>query len=362
MRIGARVWKTAAAVTIALAISHILHLKHPILAGVAAIICMQPTVAGTLKSGWERIQATVTGAFFSLSALLLMEQLPALQAARPVIVGLTVLVVMAVIIRLRWLDSLVLAAATVVVIMVLPGEENIYHYAASRTFVTFVGIVVATAVNALFLTPHHRVPLWRRLEEFTGNTSALYRQAVEAFCFRKLEVARDVRRALAEGTELEHAVTTRMQWLEEEARLRRAIHWREEKEIEVLRRAVEALATARQSTATIARATDEALSRHPAYAHEPARAYEILWELAQLSFEILERAETAFSERPTEAVEPTPDWTEEVHKQLVRSIRQAHKEPLDIFPLAEVAVVGYEIRRVTEAAAELAAALVRRAS
>jgi hypothetical protein len=185
---------------------------------------------------------------------------------------------------------------------------------------------------------------------------------VEAFCFRKLEVARDVRRALAEGTELEHAVTTRMQWLEEEARLRRAIHWREEKEIEVLRRAVEALATARQSTATIARATDEALSRHPAYAHEPARAYEILWELAQLSFEILERAETAFSERPTEAVEPTPDWTEEVHKQLVRSIRQAHKEPLDIFPLAEVAVVGYEIRRVTEAAAELAAALVRRAS
>ncbi len=157
-------------------------------------------------------------------------------------------------------------------------------------------------------------------------------------------------------------MTTRMQWLEDEARLRRAIHWREEKEVEVLRRVVEALATVRQSTATIARVTDEALSRHPAYAHEPARAYEILWELTQLSFDILERAETAFSERPAEPVEPTPDWTEEVQEQLVRSIRQAHKEPLDVFPLVEAAVVGFEIRRVTEAAAELAGALVRRAS
>lgn len=362
MRIGARVWKTAIAVAVALAISHLLHLDHPVFAGVAAIICMQPTVAGTLKSGRERMQATIVGALFSLVALIVLERVPALQPVRPVAVGITVLAVMAVTIRLRWFDSLVLAAATVVVIMVLPSEESIYRYAATRSLVTFVGIVVAAAVNVLFLTPRYRMPLWKRLEQLTSNTSTLYRQAVEAFCLRKLDMARGVRTALAESAELERAVATRMQWLDEEAGLRRAIHWREEEEADVLRRAVASITTVRHSTATIAQVTEEAISRRPSYAHEPARVYQILWELAQLSLSIFEQVKARFAEQPSGPVGPASDWTEETHKQLIRTLRQAHKSPLDVFPLVEVAVVGFEIRRVTEAAGELADALITRTS
>ena len=106
MRVGARVWKTALAVAVAIGISRVLEIQQPVFAGVAAIICMQPTVAGSLRSGRERMQATVVGAVFSLAALMLLQAVPALQSVRPAIVGLTVLVVMAVIIRLKWFDSL----------------------------------------------------------------------------------------------------------------------------------------------------------------------------------------------------------------------------------------------------------------
>ncbi len=360
MRVGARVWKTALAVGLALAISHLLGIEHPVFAGVAAIICMQPTVFGTLRSGKERMQATVIGAVFSLLALVVMEHLPALQAGRPVIVGATVLAVMAVTIRLRWFDSLVLAAATVVVIMVLPSEENIYSYSASRTAVTFIGILVATAVNALFLTPEHRLPLWRRIAELTASTSRIYRQGVEGFCFRKLALVEEARTALEESEELMRSVTTRMGWLEDEAKLRRAVHWREEREVEVLRRAVQAVASVRQSAATIVRVTREILERQPKYIKEPARAYEILWDLAQLSFAILGRVEARLAGAAPEEQEAMPSWTEEIHKRLIKAIREAHTAPLDIFPLVEVSVVAFEVRRVTEVAAELAEAVASR--
>ncbi len=105
-----------------------MRLEHPVFAGVAAIICMQPTIAGSLQNGLERMQATIIGAAFSLLALVIIDLVPVLQAVRPVMIGLAVLVVMAVTIRLGWLDSVVLGAATVVIMMVLPAA---LHYVPS---------------------------------------------------------------------------------------------------------------------------------------------------------------------------------------------------------------------------------------
>lgn len=360
MGIGARVWKTAVAVGVALGVSAWLGLEYPVFAGVAAVICMQPTVAGSLRSGKERMQATIIGAVFSLLALILLHHAPALQAVRSVFVGLTVLLVMAVTIRLRWFDSLVLATATVVVIMVLPSDENIYYYSASRTLVTFIGIVVATAVNALFLTPHYREPLWQRLRQCTSATNAVYRQAVEAFCFRKLDLAEKAQAALDETEELQRAALTRMQWLDEETRLRRAIHWREEKEVDVLRRAVGAVSAVRRSARTVADVAQQVLAKGPEYADEPARVYQVLWDLAQVSFATLDQVEARLSGAKPQVREATPTWSQEMHRCLIKAIHAAYAGPKDVFPLVEVSVVAFEIRRAMEAAAELADAVFGR--
>ncbi|MBN1459576.1 MAG: FUSC family protein [Armatimonadetes bacterium] len=362
MRVGARVWKTALAVAAAIGISRLLGISHPVFAGVAAIICMQPTVAGSIRSGRERMQATIVGAVFSLAALMLLEAVPALQVARPLMVGLTVLCVMAVIIRLKWFDSLVLAAATVVVIMVLPPEENIYWYSASRTVVTFVGIVVAAVVNAVFLTPHYRLPLWQRLRELLRATDSAYRRGVEAFCRRDLAFAGEARGLLEQTEELHRGVLTRMQWLDEETKLRRSIHFREEAEVELLRQVVQIVTGLRQAVGIIVRVTPEVLGREPKYAREPAKVYDILWELAQISFTILDQVGVQLGQGAPKQGDTVPGWTEEIHRRMIKAIRDAYQAPLDIFPLVEVSVVAFHVRRITELARELADAVAARAA
>lgn len=352
MRIGARVWKTAIAVTVAIAVSRLLGLDRPVFAGVAAIICMQPTIAGSVRKGIERMQATIIGAVFSLLALIAIDRLPILHAAGPVMIGLTVLVVMVITVRLGWLDSLVLAAATVVVIMILPPEENIYSYTASRTVVTLVGIIVATIVNAAFVTPRYSGPLWQSVKKLTSATDSIYRLAVEAFCLRKIEIARQAQEMLADSEELLATVSTTREWMEEEARLRERILRPPNSEVAIVGRTVELLASVRQSASTIVGVTMEVLARTPSYAEHSARAYEVLWELAQLSLGIFDRIEARFAGGALQAGEK-PAWTEEIHKQLIKAIRDAYTAPRHIFPLVEVSVVAFEIRRVTELLADL---------
>jgi hypothetical protein len=352
MRVGARVWKTALAVAAAIAVSRMLGLQHPVFAGVAAIICMQPTIAGSLRKGVERMQATIIGAAFSLLALIVLDAVPILQFVRPAIVGLTVLVVMAVTIRLGWLDSLVLAAATVVVIMILPPDENIYFYAGSRTVITFVGIVVASLVNATFLTPRYSGSLWHSVADLVSATNSVYRQAVEAFCFRNMDLVSQAQQALENSQPLVETVSTTMEWVRDEARLRERVGGPHGGRVETLLDIVEHIAAIRASTATILRVTTDTLRRVPEYADHPARVYEILWELAQLSFTIFDQIESRLDNGSSESTEMS-SWTEELHSQLVKGIREGYKSPRDIFPLVEVSVVAFEIRRATELLAEL---------
>lgn len=353
MRIGARIWKTALAVAAAIAVSRLIGLDTPVFAGIAAIICMQPTIAGSLRKGVERMQATIIGAGFSLLALIIIDAFPILLAVRPAIVGLTVLVVMVVTIRLGWMDSLVLAAATVVVIMVLPPDENIYTYSASRTVVTFIGIVVATAVNAVFITPRYSGPLWANIDKLVHETNQVYRRAVEAFCRREISLVTESRKSLEESEELFRNVSTTMEWMEEEAQLRRKVARAYGSDVEMLSRMVELLASIRTSTETILRVTEDMLNRTPEYADHHAHAYDILWKLAHVSFRIFDRIENRLTGTDKTLSEDAPMWTEELHKQLISGLRSAYTAPRDVFPLVEVAVVAFEIRRVTEHLSEL---------
>jgi hypothetical protein len=49
-----------------------------------------------------------------------------------------------------------------------------------------------------------------------------------------------------------------------------------------------------------------------------------------------------------------------MHRCLVKAIHAAYAGPKDVFPLVEVSAVAFEIRRATEAAAELADAVFGR--
>jgi uncharacterized membrane protein YgaE (UPF0421/DUF939 family) len=350
MRIGPRVWKTALAVTASIGISRMLGLHQPVFAGVAAIICMQPTIAGSVRKGYERMQATIIGALFSVAALIIIEHFPFLYTIRPVMIGLTVLAVMMLTIRLGWMDSLVLAAATVVVIMVLPANENIYLYSASRTEITFIGIVIATIINAVFVTPRYAGPLWKNIAELARSTEKDYRRAVEAFCLRKPELAGEATKSLDETHDLLLSAQTAVERVCEEAELRKTMRRPRESETDLLVRVVETLESIRLSVSTILRVTAEVLENQPGYIQHSARVYEILWELAQPGFAIFGRLVEDMASDQAHADRGIPGWSEDLHKQFIKGIRDGHQE---VFPLVEISVVEFEIRRVTESLSEI---------
>ncbi len=354
MRIGPRTWKTGIAVAVAIGLCRMIGLEHPVFAGVAAIICMQPTVTSSFRRGVERMQATVVGAAFALGALVLLDYARFLLPIKPLVIGATVLLVMVTTIKLKWLDSLVLAAATVVVVMVLPKGENMYLYAASRTVVTLMGVVVATLLNALVFPPDYSESIRRKVARLLEASCAAYRQSVEAFCRRDRSLAESVLAALSETEPLLDQAATEKQWIAEEAAvLKMALRSRYERSLR-FGELVEHVASVRESARRISGMTVEALARTPKYADEEAVVYDVVWELAQIGFGISEGVCARLrGEREAEGA-PSEGWTEAADRELVRAVRAAYRAPRDIFPLVEVAVAAFEVRWTTRVLAKLA--------
>jgi len=348
MRIGARLWKTALAVILALGISHLLHFKLPVFAGVAAIICMQPTVLGSLRSGLQRMQATIIGAVLSLLMLLLIHHIPGLPHYHVILIGVTVLLATLVTLYLRWMDSMVLAAATVVVIMVLPSDENVYLYAASRTIITFIGIIVATVVNAVIAPPRYTTPLWNAIQQLSVESIEIYKNSVQAFCQRQVNLAKETEKHLQDSEAALQSILTRLQWVEQDIRLPKPAYRNYRREVVPLSAAKEILMVLRNASTSIIRVTENAFSRNPKYVSATAQVYEILWELSQPSFTALEDFGKWVESTGKITGQIEISWTNTAHSQLIKAIRSAYTAPLDIFPLVEVSVVAFEIRRVTE--------------
>ncbi len=347
MKIGPRIWKTGLAVAVAISACRLLGLQLPIFAGVAAIICMQPTIAGSVRSGMDRMQATIMGAGIALLSLMLMQSWPYLEAIRPIMVGLTVILVMVIAIRLRWMDSLVLAAATVVVVMDLPPDANIYRYAASRTVITFIGIVVATMVNALFATPSYSRLLWQDMSRLTESAAREYRQAVEAFCFRKADLARATLESLPQTHELMTTVRTSLARIQQESAFRNTIRLPNGHDVDALERIADLLESLRQCTENISLVTAEVLERVPLYVEEQAPVYGILWDLAQPGLGKLDHIVARLNNLDT--AQPH-EWTDSLHARFIQGIREADRER---YPLVETSVVEFQIRRATQLLAEM---------
>lgn len=346
-KIGLRIWKTAIAVAVSIAICRLLGLTHPVFAGVAAIICVQPTVAGSLKKGLERMQATVIGAAISVIALTLLYHVPQLTVVRPVFVAAAVVLAMVACIKLGWMDSLVLAGATVVVVMVLPQDENIYTYAASRTIITLIGVIIATVVNIVFFPPEYTRSVKKKLLELWSDAGCAYKEAIDSFCGRSIEGAESCALHLETGDKLMEAAVTEMQWLKEESRNLNPAHRRKHGDLEVNIALLECVQEIRKTTARIVETTKGMLTAAPHYAEHDAHVYEILREMAQTSIDEIEEIEK-YLRGEAESPAGGRKWSDSVHMSLIAAVRAAHRAPRDVFPLMEVTVVAHEIRWATK--------------
>ncbi|NLM45814.1 MAG: hypothetical protein GX200_03315 [Firmicutes bacterium] len=178
---GARTLKSGIAVALSVFLSRYIPYSLPILAGTAAVICIQPSITVGLQKGFERAKTTVVAGLFGLGLYFLF-------GANLIVLGLAVIVLISVFKKLRWLDGIVLGSLTVTAIM--SGEaENVLIYTVGRVTSTLIGIAAATATNILVAPPRHHATFRQELKSLTDSFPDLYFKAIEAYAVNREELA-----------------------------------------------------------------------------------------------------------------------------------------------------------------------------
>lgn len=358
--IGGRIWKTGIAVALSLGICRALKIPEPVFAGVAAVIVMQPTVLKTFRKGLERLQATVVGAAVALGMLALVTQYP-LPYVKSAAAGAAVIIVLWLCLALKWFDAMVLAAATVVVVMIHSEEgPSIYIYAAERTLVTAIGIVVASVVNAFVFWPRVEDRFPRRLPGIAKRAFEEFEAAVRAFCRRNIEEARELYERWKESATDFEMAASELSWLQDSVAVRQALSRQQEEQAEALAGIYSVVESSHQAAGRLLEDTISILEERPEYLHHDAEVYSIietaLEPASALSSAIVSCLESGDYSGLSDADHA---WTDQLHAQFVRAMRSAHRSPRDLFPLFEAAKVGIELRNYTRQLAELRDLILR---
>jgi uncharacterized membrane protein YgaE (UPF0421/DUF939 family) len=161
MKLGARIFKTGIAVTLALFLASLLHFPSPVFAGISAVFAMQPTIYRSYLSLIEQVQANIIGAAFAIIAVLLFGR-------DPFIIGLTLMIVIALCLKMRLESTISVALVTVIAIMEYTDREFI-EFAVIRFSTIMLGVFAAFIVNLIFLPPKYEKRLYAQINENTEN-------------------------------------------------------------------------------------------------------------------------------------------------------------------------------------------------
>jgi uncharacterized membrane protein YgaE (UPF0421/DUF939 family) len=169
MTIGARVLKTGLAVAIAFWFGQLVGLESPLIAAIAAIFTIQPSIYRSWMQVLEQVQSNVLGAIIAIGAVFLIGN-------TPISVGLVCIGVILLCIRLKTEETISLTLVTVVVIMEAQGQG--WMLAWDRLAAILTGMASAFAVNVTIAPPRHRSRFLKHIQETQALLSRLLRTAV----------------------------------------------------------------------------------------------------------------------------------------------------------------------------------------
>lgn len=150
LKIGARTFKTALAILLALIIAPMVGLGDSAsMATTAVIFSMMPSVQETFKKTGNRIIANIIG---GIIAYLVFSYL----GDNNVMIVLASTILIAILHQIKLDDAIGLATLTLINVMLAPGP-NVIHTAFLRVSATLLGVVIAFFVNSFFFPPKYDV-------------------------------------------------------------------------------------------------------------------------------------------------------------------------------------------------------------
>lgn len=186
--LGARTIKTGIAVTLSLFLSNYIPYSMPLLAGAAAIICMQPSITVGIQKGLIRIKATILGGLFGLL-------LHYIFGNNIFAIGAGVSIVIWICHCLKWEEGIALASLIAMAVMLRVSAE-ILPYTTGRVISTLIGIVVATLTNTVIAPPRYRNIFLDEMNLLTERFAGLYLKIIEAYIDNSLDLTQQVDREI----------------------------------------------------------------------------------------------------------------------------------------------------------------------
>ncbi|WP_123043159.1 FUSC family protein [Cohnella candidum] len=170
MTIGARVLKTGLAVAFALWVGMLIGLKSPLIAAIAAIFTIQPSIYRSWKQILEQVQSNLLGAAIAIGAVWLV-------GTTPISVGLVSICVILLCLKIGTEETIGLTLVTVVVVMEAGGSQG-WLVAADRLGSIMTGIVSAFLVNVAIAPPRHAKRFVKMVQDAQTLMSRLLRTTV----------------------------------------------------------------------------------------------------------------------------------------------------------------------------------------
>ncbi|AXI09781.1 hypothetical protein CUC15_12960 [Oceanobacillus zhaokaii] len=168
--IGPRMVKTGLAVTLTLIITGMLGLKLEIVAAIAAVIAMQPSIMRTYDYLKEVVISNSVGSVFAILGTLLLGN-------HPLSVGAVVIISIAINIKLGLNKTVSLTVLTIVTLMLAngAGEGISILYIVQRLSLVTIGVLSALITNVLVFPPDHQKNLFKIIKKASEKTNFLLR-------------------------------------------------------------------------------------------------------------------------------------------------------------------------------------------
>ncbi|GGH70477.1 membrane protein [Compostibacillus humi] len=166
--IGPRMLKTGLAATLTLLITGLVGLKLEIVAAIAAVLAMQPSIMRSFAYIKEVIISNGVGLIFALLGSFLLGN-------HPLAVGAIVILSIAINIKLGLTKTVSLTILTIITLM-LSGESGVdFVYIVERLSLIVIGVLSAFVVNVAVFPPDHRKILYSMIKDTSDRIHFLMR-------------------------------------------------------------------------------------------------------------------------------------------------------------------------------------------
>lgn len=169
MQMGPRVIKTGLAITLALYLCIFIGLEPAMIAGLAAVGSVQPSIYRTWRQAWDQFQANTLGAAIALGAVYAI-------GSSPLVIGLAAIISILICLRLRMESTIPFMLVTILVIMDAPQGD--WVFALKRFAIILIGTSVALLVNVALWPPNHNKMFLQRIQSVFQHISLLLRTSI----------------------------------------------------------------------------------------------------------------------------------------------------------------------------------------